>query len=54
MSKIIIKTIKRVDDKNRLLIPDNIMKIVKIRDFSIEYLSNGNIILKPIKNIGGK
>lgn len=54
MEKIIIKTIGKVDNKNRLVIPANIMNFIKCKEFSIEFLNNNNIVLKPIKNIGGK
>lgn len=49
MGNMIIRIMKKLDDKNRLVVPDMIMKLVNTKDFYVELYENGTILLKPIK-----
>lgn len=49
MGNMIIRIMKKLDDKNRLVVPDMIMKLVNTKEFYVELYENGTILLKPIK-----
>ena len=40
---------KKIDNKNRMLIPSNIMKELKTKEFYLEYYEDGTIKLIPKK-----
>lgn len=45
---------KKLDHKNRLLLPKIIMDNIKANDFYVELYDDGSILLVPIKYKGGK
>ena len=45
---------KKLDQKNRLLLPKIIMDNIKTKDFYVELYDDGSIALVPIKTNGGK
>lgn len=50
----LIRIIKKLDHKNRLLLPKIIMDIVKTKEYYVQLYDNGTIELIPIKHKGGK
>ena len=51
--KLLIRIMKKLDYKNRLLLPKIIMDNIKAKEFYVELYDDGHIELIPIK-IGGK
>nr|DAQ91828.1 MAG TPA: MraZ protein [Caudoviricetes sp.] len=49
---IILRFFKKLDEKNRVLIPSAIIKKVKSKEYYIELLDDNTIRLIPIKNKG--
>lgn len=52
--KLLIRIMKKLDYKNRLLLPKIIMDNIKAKDFYVELYDDGSIALVPIKYKGGK
>jgi hypothetical protein len=47
--KLLIRIMKKLDYKNRLLLPKIIMDNIKAKDFYVELYDDGTIALIPIK-----
>lgn len=52
--KIVLRYYKKVDKKNRILIPVSVLKIIKCKEFYIELRESGNIVLIPTGEKNGK
>ena len=50
-SDVVLRYYKVLDKKNRVLIPNAIIKQQKAKGFYVELHENGNIVLVPVKEV---